>query len=451
LNGTAENVTVTENDSEFIVEGEFNTENGTENVSREISYDSILENREETELVLENLETAVTLDQRETENEGLNSSGNTTAEVNESEVADNSSYTDSFFQELEDGNFDTLVNASEIGQEYAEANATLNRSENTTVDIDEEFVVKGFYDDEVTEREVDYLHGEVLQDTNSSIENISNPLDDEWNGTDNLAAMDLGVDPVESHELLERYNFTRTEVREEGFDNDYNVTLESDSGDGFTTSVNSSQLRTFSPSFLEINNEYENPSEIDARQSLIESTRQQQMEAVTDFSFRYMDVNTDAVTDIASMAVNDDRFNDDFRTGLSERITFFNTFDEAWNDRSDAFNFGVRLVDDENIERATDDDMNLRYPVFSDAAKNSYFFPGNHQTLDDERLRNLEEMTDGFRGELVEPRVTVDDIDDLDNSYSSSSSSDGGNNDDDGDDGSDGPGDGGWGGGPGGN
>lgn len=423
LNASASNVSVnSSSEGNFTVNGTFQTEDGEFQDRVNVSYDEIRDSKQNFTTVLETLDTVRSINQTQ--------EGNQTAEM-----------TDRFFQELDEGNFESIQDARMIGEAYE------NESVNSSANVTEEAVLEGYLQNETTDRELDYLTQVHEQNSTDLVNATADPLSDDWtdSGVDNLALMDLGMDPLEDHELLSDYQINRTDTGESAANNTYRI-VEVGDGSGFNSTVDSGQLSRFAPALESVNEEFQNPSEADNAELFYDDiTRQEQMTAVTDFAFKYMDneSHTDTVVDMANLAVIDERDTDEWGPGMAERITYFNTFDEAWESQDEAFQFARLMVDEESLEYADEAGLQLNDPIFSQAMEDGYFSHDHDERLDEERLENLEEETVSYGDELEEPDVEPDEVDRLEDddggSHSSSSSSD--SSSDSGNDGSDSGGD----------
>ena len=311
-----------------------------------------------------------------------------------------------------------MEQAYSIGETYAQTGHE---------DIQENTMLQAYLDGEITDAETQFLGNEITE-----AELPSDPLSDKWAGQDNLAMLDLGLNPLQEHELLNEYQINRTQTAEDG-NNTYSI---QHTEEEFTSTVNSDQLQQFGPTLQKINQEFENPQTEADRSFLGENLdRQGQMQGLTEFSFNYLNntENTDTIIDMSEMALIDERdMTGGIGEGLASKISFFNTFGQAWNDQDKAFQFAEKMVDEDNLEHANKADLKLNNEIYKQTAEDGNFPRDQRERLTEDRLEELQEETQtGIKGEFQEPDIELDNLDDLDpytGGSSSTSSSGGGNN-----------------------
>jgi len=329
-----------------------------------------------------------------------------TQEINQATT----SYADTVISNFE--NIRGIEQAYSIGETYAQTGHK---------DIQETTMLQAYLDGEITDAETQFLN------ETTEAELPTNPLNNQWAGQNNQAMLDLGLNPLQEHELLNKY-----QIAENG-NNTYSI---QHTEEEFTSTVNSNQLQQFAPTLQKINQEFENPQTKADRSFLGENLdRQGQMQGLTEFSLNYLNntENTETIIDMSEIALIDKRDQQGGNgEGLASKISFFNTFDQAWNNQNKAFQFAQKMVDEDNLEQAKEAGLNMNNETYRQATEDGNFPRNQRERLTEDRLEELQEETQtGIKGEFQEPDIELDNLDDLDpytGGSSSTSNSGGGNN-----------------------
>lgn len=395
LNASVTNVSVNGGGRSFSIRGTFY--DGTEEFQSQIQirYNTIREAKRNFTAVLETLENVRTVNRTQ--------DGNRTVDL-----------TERFFSELEAGNFQAVQDARHIGQAYKTVKAPSSAS-NSTTNGAEKSVLEGYLRDRITTRELAYLDQVREENTTHLVRATADPLSNDWSGdgVDNIALLDLGMSPLQTHDLLNEYRITRTDTGDGATANTYRI-QKTGEGSGFNSTVDTDALSTVGPALQRVAEAFENPARADGTFLLYDDIdRRGQLAEVTEFAFKYLQngSHSDTVTDLVSLAVIDDRDTGVYGPGLAEKIAFFNTFDESWDDRDVAFQFARLLVDEQNLEYAEEEGLHLRDPVYQQATEDGSFTGEHTERLTEERLEQLKEEVAGIGEPDIEP-AEIDELND---------------------------------------
>lgn len=408
-NASAENLTFERNGGNFTVNGTLISEEGDFQETVNISYEDIIDSKQNFSTALKSLETA--------------------RNIEASQSNENSTYSQNLINELNSGNFDTILKSQSIGQAYEED--TQDRSTNIT----QEFMLKSFLDGNITEREVDYLDSNISQ----AIENVDNPASDAWAGDniDNHFKLDLGISPFTENELLSDYDVIMEDVGESGFGNNYTVEFEGER-ESFTSNVTSDQVNTFSSSFRMLDHRFNSLQEDSGLtgSDFYRGITEEEVDHVVKFSLDNLENNTNTVTDLAAMSVVDE-------DGImSEKIGVTDELDNRLeNDDTVSFLY-EHLVEEDNFEELNEEDIRAVNQNFSEIQNSGDSFSSGEVNFPYDRLvltqGDLRDVSEAIGDEIptdATPEEFVEGLEEYQEPDFSGGGGSGGN--DDGDDGDD--------------